>query len=184
MASLRIPGDRQSVTVRLCSKSLKVWQLFVIFYSEDVLSTMESRASIEDDDGSFAVLVLMASNPRSWTWVTLEHRFLDFRCYGQFRCRDVWDKTPYGPLTIPLRQMGVKVSGQTDVIFNWKCTYDPLNYYQLPVATPGKITLILQLFKLIVNLLNVERKNACTEDMVQRFGSLQVDGNENSYFSG
>ena len=99
---------------------------------------------------------------------------------------DSLSKRPMDRVTIPLRQMGVEVSGQTDrdlppLKMHGSKFLKPI-HYQLPVASAQvKSALIFAALQADGESVIIEKEKTRnhTEDMIQQFGGqLQVDGKE------
>ena len=99
---------------------------------------------------------------------------------------DSLSKRPMDRVTIPLRQMGVEVSGQTDrdlppLKMHGSKSLKPI-HYQLPVASAQvKSALIFAALQADGESVIIEKEKTRnhTEDMIQQFGGqLQVDGKE------
>jgi 3-phosphoshikimate 1-carboxyvinyltransferase len=99
---------------------------------------------------------------------------------------DSLSKRPMDRVTIPLRQMGVEVSGQTDrdlppLKMHGSKSLKPI-YYELPVASAQvKSALIFAALQADGESVIIEKEKTRnhTEDMIQQFGGqLQVEGKE------
>ena len=201
--SLRIPGDKSIShrSIMFGSLAKGVTTVRDILRGEDVLSTMQVfrdlGVTIEDDgdvvrihgvgfDGLKAPKnkLDMGNSGTSIRLISgvLAGQDFDVEMFGD----DSLSKRPMDRVTIPLRQMGVEVSGQTD------CDLPPLKmhgskslkpiHYQLPVASAQvKSALIFAALQADGESVIIEKEKTRnhTEDMIQQFGGqLQVDGKE------
>ena len=192
--SLRIPGDKSIShrSIMFGSLAKGVTTVRDILRGEDVLSTMQVfrdlGVTIEDDgdvvrihgvgfDGLKAPQnkLDMGNSGTSIRLISgvLAGQDFDVEMFGD----DSLSKRPMDRVTIPLRQMGVEVSGQTDrdlppLKMHGSKSLKPI-HYQLPVASAqvksdGESVIIEK-----------EKTRNHTEDMIQQFGGqLQVDGKE------
>lgn len=201
--SLRIPGDKSIShrSIMFGSLAKGVTTVRDILRGEDVLSTMQVfrdlGVTIEDDgdvvrihgvgfDGLKAPKnkLDMGNSGTSIRLISgvLAGQDFDVEMFGD----DSLSKRPMDRVTIPLRQMGVEVSGQTD------CDLPPLKmhgskslkpiHYQLPVASAQvKSALIFAALQADGEsaIIEKEKTRNHTEDMIQQFGGqLQIDGKE------
>ena len=201
--SLRIPGDKSIShrSIMFGSLAKGVTTVRDILRGEDVLSTMQVfrdlGVTIEDDgdvvrihgvgfDGLKAPKnkLDMGNSGTSIRLISgvLAGQDFDVEMFGD----DSLSKRPMDRVTIPLRQMGVEVSGQTD------CDLPPLKmhgskslkpiHYQLPVASAQvKSALIFAALQADGESVIIEKEKTRnhTEDMIQQFGGqLQIDGKE------
>ena len=201
--SLRIPGDKSIShrSIMFGSLAKGVTTVRDILRGEDVLSTMQVfrdlGVTIEDDgdvvrihgvgfDGLKAPKnkLDMGNSGTSIRLISgvLAGQDFDVEMFGD----DSLSKRPMDRVTIPLRQMGVEVSGQTD------CDLPPLKmhgskslkpiHYQLPVASAQvKSALIFAALQADGESVIIEKEKTRnhTEDMIQPFGGqLQIDGKE------
>lgn len=201
--SLRIPGDKSIShrSIMFGSLAKGVTTVRDILRGEDVLSTMQVfrdlGVTIEDDGDEVRIHGVgfdglkapqnkldMGNSGTSIRLISgvLAGQDFDVEMFGD----DSLSKRPMDRVTIPLRQMGVEVSGQTD------CDLPPLKmhgskslkpiHYQLPVASAQvKSALIFAALQADGESVIIEKEKTRnhTEDMIQQFGGqLQVDGKE------
>ena len=201
--SLRIPGDKSIShrSIMFGSLAKGVTTVRDILRGEDVLSTMQVfrdlGVTIEDDgdvvrihgvgfDGLKAPQnkLDMGNSGTSIRLISgvLAGQDFDVEMFGD----DSLSKRPMDRVTIPLRQMGVEVSGQTDrdlppLKMNGSKSLKPI-HYQLPVASAQvKSALIFAALQADGESVIIEKEKTRnhTEDMIQQFGGqLQVDGKE------
>lgn len=201
--SLCIPGDKSIShrSIMFGSLAKGVTTVRDILRGEDVLSTMQVfrdlGVTIEDDgdvvrihgvgfDGLKAPQnkLDMGNSGTSIRLISgvLAGQDFDVEMFGD----DSLSKRPMDRVTIPLRQMGVEVSGQTDrdlpplKMYGSK-SLKPI-HYQLPVASAQvKSALIFAALQADGESVIIEKEKTRnhTEDMIQQFGGqLQVDGKE------
>lgn len=201
--SLRIPGDKSIShrSIMFGSLAKGVTTVRDILRGEDVLSTMQVfrdlGVTIEDDgdvvrihgvgfDGLKAPQnkLDMGNSGTSIRLISgvLAGQDFDVEMFGD----DSLSKRPMDRVTIPLRQMGVEVSGQTDrdlppLKMHGSKSFKPI-HYQLPVASAQvKSALIFAALQADGESVIIEKEKTRnhTEDMIQQFGGqLQVDGKE------
>ena len=201
--SLRIPGDKSIShrSIMFGSLAKGVTTVRDILRGEDVLSTMQVfrdlGVTIEDDgdvvrihgvgfDGLKAPQnkLDMGNSGTSIRLISgvLAGQDFDVEMFGD----DSLSKRPMDRVTIPLRQMGVEVSGQTDrdlppLKMHGSKSLNPI-HYQLPVASAQvKSALIFAALQADGESVIIEKEKTRnhTEDMIQQFGGqLQVDGKE------
>lgn len=201
--SLRIPGDKSIShrSIMFGSLAKGVTTVRDILRGEDVLSTMQVfrdlGVTIEDDgdvvrihgvgfDGLKAPQnkLDMGNSGTSIRLISgvLAGQDFDVEMFGD----DSLSKRPMDRVTIPLRQMGVEVSGQTDrdlppLKMHGSNSLKPI-HYQLPVASAQvKSALIFAALQADGESVIIEKEKTRnhTEDMIQQFGGqLQVDGKE------
>lgn len=201
--SLRIPGDKSIShrSIMFGSLAKGVTTVRDILRGEDVLSTMQVfrdlGVTIEDDgdvvrihgvgfDGLKAPQnkLDMGNSGTSIRLISgvLAGQDFDVEMFGD----DSLSKRPMDRVTIPLRQMGVEVSGQTDrdlppLKMRGSKSLKPI-HYQLPVASAQvKSALIFAALQADGESVIIEKEKTRnhTEDMIQQFGGqLQVDGKE------
>ncbi len=201
--SLRIPGDKSIShrSIMFGSLARGVTTVRDILRGEDVLSTMQVfrdlGVTIEDDgdvvrihgvgfDGLKAPQnkLDMGNSGTSIRLISgvLAGQDFDVEMFGD----DSLSKRPMDRVTIPLRQMGVEVSGQTDrdllpLKMHGSKSLNPI-HYQLPVASAQvKSALIFAALQADGESVIIEKEKTRnhTEDMIQQFGGqLQVDGKE------
>ena len=201
--SLRIPGDKSIShrSIMFGSLAKGVTTVRDILRGEDVLSTMQVfrdlGVTIEDDgdvvrihgvgfDGLKAPQnkLDMGNSGTSIRLISgvLAGQDFDVEMFGD----DSLSKRPMDRVTIPLRQMGVEVSGQTDrdlppLKMHGSKSLKPI-HYQLPVASAQvKSALIFAALQADGESVIIEKEKTRnhTEDMIQQFGGqLQVDGKE------
>ena len=201
--SLRIPGDKSIShrSIMFGSLAKGVTTVRDILRGEDVLSTMQVfrdlGVTIEDDgdvvrihgvgfDGLKAPQnkLDMGNSGTSIRLISgvLAGQDFDVEMFGD----DSLSKRPMDRVTIPLRQMGVEVSGQTDrdlppLKMLGSKSLKPI-HYQLPVASAQvKSALIFAALQADGESVIIEKEKTRnhTEDMIQQFGGqLQVDGKE------
>ena len=201
--SLRIPGDKSIShrSIMFGSLAKGVTTVRDILRGEDVLSTMQVfrdlGVTIEDDgdvvrihgvgfDGLKAPQnkLDMGNSGTSIRLISgvLAGQDFDVEMFGD----DSLSKRPMDRVTIPLRQMGVEVSGQTDrdlppLKMRGSKSLKPI-HYQLPVAS-AQVKSALIFAALQANgesvIIEKEKTRNHTEDMIQQFGGqLQVEGKE------
>lgn len=201
--SLRIPGDKSIShrSIMFGSLAKGVTTVRDILRGEDVLSTMQVFRDLGvtiEDDGDVVRIHGVGFNGlkapqnkldmgNSGTSIRLISGVLagqDFEVemFGD----DSLSKRPMDRVTIPLRQMGVEVSGQTDrdlppLKMHGSKSLNPI-HYQLPVASAQvKSALIFAALQADGESVIIEKEKTRnhTEDMIQQFGGqLQVDGKE------
>lgn len=201
--SLRIPGDKSIShrSIMFGSLAKGVTTVRDILRGEDVLSTMQVfrdlGVTIEDDgdvvrihgvgfDGLKAPQnkLDMGNSGTSIRLISgvLAGQDFEVEMFGD----DSLSKRPMDRVTIPLRQMGVEVSGQTDrdlppLKMHGSKSLNPI-HYQLPVASAQvKSALIFAALQADGESVIIEKEKTRnhTEDMIQQFGGqLQVDGKE------
>lgn len=201
--SLRIPGDKSIShrSIMFGSLAKGVTTVRDILRGEDVLSTMQVfrdlGVTIEDDgdvvrihgvgfDGLKAPQnkLDMGNSGTSIRLISgvLAGQDFDVEMFGD----DSLSKRPMDRVTIPLRQMGVEVSGQTvrdlpPLKMHGSKSLKPI-HYQLPVASAQvKSALIFAALQADGESVIIEKEKTRnhTEDMIQQFGGqLQVDGKE------
>lgn len=201
--SLRIPGDKSIShrSIMFGSLAKGVTTVRDILRGEDVLSTMQVfrdlGVTIEDDgdvvrihgvgfDGLKAPQnkLDMGNSGTSIRLISgvLAGQDFEVEMFGD----DSLSKRPMDRVTIPLRQMGVEVSGQTDrdlptLKMHGSKSLKPI-HYQLPVASAQvKSALIFAALQADGESVIIEKEKTRnhTEDMIQQFGGqLQVDGKE------
>ena len=201
--SLCIPGDKSIShrSIMFGSLAKGVTTVRDILRGEDVLSTMQVfrdlGVTIEDDgdvvrihgvgfDGLKAPKnkLDMGNSGTSIRLISgvLAGQDFDVEMFGD----DSLSKRPMDRVTIPLRQMGVEVSGQTDrdlppLKMQGSKSLKPI-HYQLPVASAQvKSALIFAALQADGESVIIEKEKTRnhTEDMIQQFGGqLQVDGKE------
>ena len=199
--SLRIPGDKSIShrSIMFGSLAKGVTTVRDILRGEDVLSTKQVfrdlGVTIEDDgdvvrihgvgfDGLKAPQnkLDMGNSGTSIRLISgvLAGQDFDVEMFGD----DSLSKRPMDRVTIPLRQMGVEVSGQTDrdlppMKMHCSKSLKPI-HYQLPVASAQvKSALIFAALQADGESVIIEKEKTRnhTEDMIQQFGGqLQVDG--------
>ena len=201
--SLRIPGDKSIShrSIMFGSLAKGVTTVRDILRGEDVLSTMQVfrdlGVTIEDDgdvvrihgvgfDGLKAPQnkLDMGNSGTSIRLISgvLAGQDFDVEMFGD----DSLSKRPMDRVTIPLRQMGVEVSGQTDrdlpPLKMYGSKFLKPIHYQLPVASAQvKSALIFAALQADGESVIIEKEKTRnhTEDMIQQFGGqLQVDGKE------
>ncbi|MGT2883658.1 3-phosphoshikimate 1-carboxyvinyltransferase [Streptococcus ferus] len=201
--SLRIPGDKSIShrSIMFGSLAKGVTKVHDILRGEDVLSTIqvfrELGVNIEDKgdlveihgvgfDGLKAPRKALDMG-NSGTSIRLISGFLagqDFKVemFGD----DSLSKRPMDRVTIPLRQMGASISGQTDrdlppLTLKGSRHLKPIRY-QLPVASAQvKSALIFAALQAEGESVIIEKEKTRnhTEDMIRQFGGeIQVDGKE------
>lgn len=200
---LRIPGDKSIShrSIMFGSLAKGVTTVRDILRGEDVLSTMQVfrdlGVTIEDDgdvvrihgvgfDGLKAPQnkLDMGNSGTSIRLISgvLAGQDFDVEMFGD----DSLSKRPMDRVTIPLRQMGVEVSGQTHrdlppLKMHGSKSLKPI-HYQLPVASAQvKSALIFAALQADGESVIIEKEKTRnhTEDMIQQFGGqLQVDGKE------
>ena len=201
--SLRIPGDKSIShrSIMFGSLAKGVTTVRDILRGEDVLSTMQVfrdlGVTIEDDgdvvrihgvgfDGLKAPQnkLDMGNSGTSIRLISgvLAGQDFDVEMFGD----DTLSKRPMDRVTIPLRQMGVEVSGQTDsdlppLKMHGSKSLKPI-HYELPVASAQvKSALIFAALQADGESVIIEKEKTRnhTEDMIQQFGGqLQVEGKE------
>ncbi|CAD0136921.1 3-phosphoshikimate 1-carboxyvinyltransferase (5-enolpyruvoylshikimate-3-phosphate synthase) [Streptococcus thermophilus] len=201
--SLRIPGDKSIShrSIMFGSLAKGVTTVRDILRGEDVLSTMQVfrdlGVTIENDgdvvhihgvgfDGLKAPQnkLDMGNSGTSIRLISgvLAGQDFDVEMFGD----DSLSKRPMDRVTIPLRRMGVEVSGQTDrdlppLKMHGSKFLKPI-YYELPVAS-AQVKSALIFAALQANgesvIIEKEKTRNHTEDMIQQFGGqLQVEGKE------
>ena len=201
--SLRIPGDKSIShrSIMFGSLAKGVTTVRDILRGEDVLSTMQVfrdlGVTIEDDGDVVRIHSVgfdglkapqnkldMGNSGTSIRLISgvLAGQDFDVEMFGD----DSLSKRPMDRVTIPLRQMGVEVSGQTDrdlppLKMHGSKFLKPI-HYQLPVASAQvKSALIFAALQADGESVIIEKEKTRnhTEDMIQQFGGqLQVDGKE------
>ena len=201
--SLRIPGDKSIShrSIMFGSLAKGVTTVRDILRGEDVLSTMQVfrdlGVTIEDDGDVIRIHGVgfdglkapqnkldMGNSGTSIRLISgvLAGQDFDVEMFGD----DSLSKRPMDRVTIPLRQMGVEVSGQTDrdlppLKMHGSKSLNPI-HYQLPVASAQvKSALIFAALQADGESVIIEKEKTRnhTEDMIQQFGGqLQVDGKE------
>lgn len=201
--SLRIPGDKSIShrSIMFGSLAKGVTTVRDILRGEDVLSTMQVfrdlGVTIEDDGDEVRIHGVgfdglkapqnkldMGNSGTSIRLISgvLAGQDFDVEMFGD----DSLSKRPMDRVTIPLRQMGVEVSGQTDrdlppLKMQGSKSLKPI-HYQLPVASAQvKSALIFAALQADGESVIIEKEKTRnhTEDMIQQFGGqLQVDGKE------
>ena len=201
--SLRIPGDKSIShrSIMFGSLARGVTTVRDILRGEDVLSTMQVfrdlGVTIEDDGDEVRIHGVgfdglkapqnkldMGNSGTSIRLISgvLAGQDFDVEMFGD----DSLSKRPMDRVTIPLRQMGVEVSGQTDrdllpLKMHGSKSLNPI-HYQLPVASAQvKSALIFAALQADGESVIIEKEKTRnhTEDMIQQFGGqLQVDGKE------
>ena len=207
--SLRIPGDKSIShrSIMFGSLAKGVTTVRDILRGEDVLSTMQVfrdlGVTIEDDgdvvrihgvgfDGLKAPQnkLDMGNSGTSIRLISgvLAGQDFEVEMFGD----DSLSKRPMDRVTIPLRQMGVEVSGKTErdlppLKMHGSKSLNPI-HYQLPVASAQvKSALIFAALQADGESVIIEKEKTRnhTEDMIQQFGGqLQVDGKEIRIFGG
>ena len=201
--SLRIPGDKSIShrSIMFGSLAKGVTTVRDILRGEDVLSTMQVfrdlGVTIEDDGDVVRIHGIgfdglkapqnkldMGNSGTSIRLISgvLAGQDFDVEMFGD----DSLSKRPMDRVTIPLRQMGVEVSGQTDsdlppLKMHGSKSLKPI-HYELPVASAQvKSALIFAALQADGESVIIEKEKTRnhTEDMIQQFGGqLQVDGKE------
>ena len=201
--SLRIPGDKSIShrSIMFGSLAKGVTTVRDILRGEDVLSTMQVfrdlGVTIEDDGDEVRIHGVgfdglkapqnkldMGNSGTSIRLISgvLAGQDFDVEMFGD----DSLSKRPMDRVTIPLRQMGVEVSGQTvrdlpPLKMHGSKSLKPI-HYQLPVASAQvKSALIFAALQADGESVIIEKEKTRnhTEDMIQQFGGqLQVDGKE------
>ena len=201
--SLRIPGDKSIShrSIMFGSLAKGVTTVRDILRGEDVLSTMQVfrdlGVTIEDDGDMVRIHGVgfdglkapqnkldMGNSGTSIRLISgvLAGQDFDVEMFGD----DSLSKRPMDRVTIPLRQMGVEVSGQTDrdlppLKMRGSKSLKPI-HYQLPVASAQvKSALIFAALQADGESVIIEKEKTRnhTEDMIQQFGGqLQVEGKE------
>ena len=196
--SLRIPGDKSIShrSIMFGSLAKGVTTVRDILRGEDVLSTMQVfrdlGVTIEDDgdvvrihgvgfDGLKAPQnkLDMGNSGTSIRLISgvLAGQDFDVEMFGD----DSLSKRPMDRVTIPLRQMGVEVSGQTDrdlppLKMHGSKSLKPI-HYQLPVASAQvKSALIFAALQADGESVIIEKEKTRnhTEDMIQQFGGKEI----------
>lgn len=201
--SLRIPGDKSIShrSIMFGSLAKGVTKVHDILRGEDVLSTMqvfrELGVNIEDKgdlveihgvgfDGLKAPrkALDMGNSGTSIRLISglLAGQGFKVEMFGD----DSLSKRPMDRVTIPLRQMGASISGQTDrdlppLTLKGSRHLKPIRY-QLPVASAQvKSALIFAALQAEGESVIIEKEKTRnhTEDMIRQFGGeIQVDGKE------
>lgn len=201
--TLRVPGDKSISHRSIMFGSLAKGTTTVhdILRGEDVLSTMQVFRDLGvdiQDDGNIVTIIgvgfdgLKAPKNKldmgnSGTSIRLISGVLagqDFtvEMFGD----DSLSKRPMDRVTIPLRQMGVEVSGQTDrdlppLTMRGSKALKPI-HYQLPVASAQvKSALIFAALQADDESVIIEKEKTRnhTEDMIVQFGgAIDVNGKE------
>lgn len=201
--TLRVPGDKsishRSIIFGAISQGTTT--VYDILRGEDVLSTMEVfrnlGVDIEDDGRTVTIqgvgfrglqppqsALNMGNSGTSIRLISGVLAGQDFTAemFGD----DSLSKRPMDRVTLPLRQMGAKVSGQTErdlppLILTGSPRLQPI-HYQLPVASAQvKSALIFAALQADGESVIVEKEltRNHTEDMVRQFGGhLAIDGKE------
>ncbi|SDB06040.1 3-phosphoshikimate 1-carboxyvinyltransferase [Streptococcus henryi] len=200
---LRVPGDKSIShrSIMFGSLAKGVTKVHDILRGEDVLSTMQVFRDMGvqiEDNGDLVTIhgvgfdglkapenkLDMGNSGTSIRLISgvLAGQDFDVEMFGD----DSLSKRPMDRVTIPLRQMGVEVSGQTDR------DLPPLNmhgskelkpiHYQLPVASAQvKSALIFAALQAEGESVIIEKEKTRnhTEDMIVQFGGqIAVDGKE------
>ena len=201
--TLRVPGDKSISHRSIMFGSLAKGKTTIhdILRGEDVLSTMQVFRDLGvdiQDDGDLVTITgvgfdgLKAPKNKldmgnSGTSIRLISGVLagqDFtvEMFGD----DSLSKRPMDRVTIPLRQMGVEVSGQTDrdlppLVMHGSKALKPI-HYQLPVASAQvKSALIFAALQADGESVIIEKEKTRnhTEDMIVQFGgAIDVNGKE------
>ena len=201
--SLRIPGDKSIShrSIMFGSLAKGVTTVRDILRGEDVLSTMQVfrdlGVTIEDDGDVVRIHGIgfdglkapqnkldMGNSGTSIRLISgvLAGQDFDVEMFGD----DSLSKRPMDRVTIPLRQMGVEVAGQTDhdlppLKMHGSKSLKPI-HYELPVASAQvKSALIFAALQADGESVFFEKEKTRnhTEDMIQQFGGqLQVEGKE------
>ena len=201
--SLRIPGDKSIShrSIMFGSLAKGVTTVRDILRGEDVLSTMQVfrdlGVTIEDDGDVVRIYGVCFDGLKapknkldmgnSGTSIRLISGVLAGQDFDEEMIGDdSLSKRPMDRVTIPLRQMGVEVSGKTDrdlppLKMRGSKSLKPI-HYQLPVASAQvKSALIFAALQADGESVIIEKEKTRnhTEDMIQQFGGqLQVDGKE------
>lgn len=200
---LRVPGDKSIShrSIMFGSLAKGVTRVRDILRGEDVLSTMQVFRDLGvtiEDDGDVVTIHGVGFNGlkapqnklnmgNSGTSIRLISGVLagqdfDVEMFGD----DSLSKRPMDRVTIPLRQMGVEVSGQTErdlppLKMHGSKHLTPI-HYQLPVASAQvKSALIFAALQADGESLIIEKEKTRnhTEDMILQFGGdISVDGKE------
>lgn len=200
---LRVPGDKSIShrSIMFGSLAKGVTRVRDILRGEDVLSTMQVFRDLGvtiEDDGDVVTIHGVGFNGlkapqnklnmgNSGTSIRLISGVLagqdfDVEMFGD----DSLSKRPMDRVTIPLRQMGVEVSGQTErdlppLKMHGSKRLTPI-HYQLPVASAQvKSALIFAALQAEGESLIIEKEKTRnhTEDMILQFGGdISVDGKE------
>lgn len=200
---LRVPGDKSIShrSIMFGSLAKGVTRVRDILRGEDVLSTMQVFRDLGvtiEDDGDVVTIHGVGFNGlkapqnklnmgNSGTSIRLISGVLagqdfDVEMFGD----DSLSKRPMDRVTIPLRQMGVDVSGQTErdlppLKMHGSKHLTPI-HYQLPVASAQvKSALIFAALQADGESLIIEKEKTRnhTEDMILQFGGdISVDGKE------
>lgn len=200
---LRVPGDKSIShrSIMFGSLAKGVTRVRDILRGEDVLSTMQVFRDLGvtiEDDGDVVTIHGVGFNGlkapqnklnmgNSGTSIRLISGVLagqdfDVEMFGD----DSLSKRPMDRVTIPLRQMGVEVSGQTErdlppLKMHGSKHLTPI-HYQLPVASAQvKSALIFAALQAEGESLIIEKEKTRnhTEDMILQFGgNISVDGKE------
>lgn len=201
--TIRVPGDKSISHRSIMFGSLAEGMTIVhdILRGEDVLSTMQAFRDMGvriEDDGHVVTIYgvgfhgLKAPTKQlnmgnSGTSIRLISGVLagqDFSAelYGD----DSLSKRPMDRISIPLRQMGVEISGQTErdlppLKIHGSRSLKPI-HYQLPVASAQvKSALIFAALQADGESLIIEKEKTRnhTEDMIEQFGGhLEISGKE------
>ncbi len=201
--TLRVPGDKSISHRSIMFGSLAKGKTTIhdILRGEDVLSTMQVFRDLGvdiQDDGDLVTITGVGfdglKSPKnkldmgnSGTSIRLISGVLagqDFtvEMFGD----DSLSKRPMDRVTIPLRQMGVEVSGQTDrdlppLVMHGSKALKPI-HYQLPVASAQvKSALIFAALQADGESIIIEKEKTRnhTEDMIVQFGgAIDVNGKE------
>lgn len=200
---LRVPGDKSIShrSIMFGSLAKGVTKVHDILRGEDVLSTMQVFRDMGvqiEDSGDLVTIhgvgfdglkapenkLDMGNSGTSIRLISgvLAGQDFDVEMFGD----DSLSKRPMDRVTIPLRQMGVEVSGQTDrdlppLKMHGSKELKPI-HYQLPVASAQvKSALIFAALQAEGESVIIEKEKTRnhTEDMIVQFGGqIAVDGKE------
>lgn len=200
---LRVPGDKSIShrSIMFGSLAKGVTKVHGILRGEDVLSTMQVFRDMGvhiEDNGDLVTIhgvgfdglkapenkLDMGNSGTSIRLISgvLAGQDFDVEMFGD----DSLSKRPMDRVTIPLRQMGVEVSGQTDrdlppLKMHGSKELKPI-HYQLPVASAQvKSALIFAALQAEGESVIIEKEKTRnhTEDMIVQFGGqIAVDGKE------
>lgn len=200
---LRVPGDKSIShrSIMFGSLAKGVTKVHDILRGEDVLSTMQVFRDMGvqiEDNGDLVTIhgvgfdglkapenkLDMGNSGTSIRLISgvLAGQDFDVEMFGD----DSLSKRPMDRVTIPLRQMGVEVSGQTDrdlppLKMHGSKELKPI-HYQLPVASAQvKSALIFAALQAEGESVIIEKEKTRnhTEDMIVQFGGqIAVDGKE------
>lgn len=201
--SLRVPGDKSISHRSIIFGAISQGETRVqdILRGEDVLSTIQAFRDLGvaiEDDGQIVTVhgagfeglkapeeaLDMGNSGTSIRLISgvLAGRDFQVEMFGD----DSLSKRPMDRVTIPLRQMGVEISGQTDrdlppLTLKGNPDLKPINY-QLPVASAQvKSALIFAALQAEGESVITEKEltRNHTEDMIRQFGGhLEVSGKE------